>query len=194
MIFLNVSNGSLPYSTVHCPQMHRLTRSLESLGQVTSVQREAFLLKSVKQLPNLSLVLESFGKELRYIVHVHIHVHLHVHVVVNKKLNGASPRPLLILFQSRSVPGVNTCKSITKVLTWYTSVLFGNTAINLHLVLKYGFVGTCPGIEPVTDKVTGSIPGQVPTKPIFFLFLFLFFLFLFLLRFFLFLFFLCPPY
>ena len=25
-----------------------------------------------------------------------------------------------------------------------------NTLINFHVVLKYGFVGTCPGIEPVT--------------------------------------------
>ena len=57
------------------------------------------------------------------------------------------------------------------------SVLFGNTPINLHIVLQYGFVGTCPGIEPVTGKVTGSIPGQVPTKPVFFLFFSSFFFF-----------------
>ena len=30
---------------------------------------------------------------------------------------------------------------------------------------KIGFVGTCPGFEPVTLPVTGSNPGQVPTKP-----------------------------
>ena len=30
-----------------------------------------------------------------------------------------------------------------------------------------GFVGTCPGFEPVTLPVTGSNPGQVPTKPYF---------------------------
>ena len=27
-----------------------------------------------------------------------------------------------------------------------------NTLINFHVVLKYGFVGTCPGIEPVTGR------------------------------------------
>ncbi len=44
-------------------------------------------------------------------------------------------------------------------------------------VWTYGFVGTCPGSEPVhvTGKVTGSIPGQVPTKPIFFFLWFSFF-------------------
>ena len=31
-------------------------------------------------------------------------------------------------------------------------LVFSNTPINLHLVLQYGFVGTCPGIEPVTGR------------------------------------------
>ena len=60
------------------------------------------------------------------------------------------------------------CKPVNKSNTVYIRIVWDN----LHVVLKYGFVGTWPGV------VTGSIPGEVPTKPIFFLFYYFFSLFI----------------
>ena len=48
-----------------------------------------------------------------------------------------------------------------------------NTLINFHVVLKYGFVGTCPGIEPVTGRSLVQFQDKYPRSqffPSFFLF------------------------